>query len=275
MIHIDSYKELTAFVAAFERGHLNMIVICSRGGLGKSEEARRTLDGGDIVAIGGHVTPLKLYELLYKGRDRPVVFDEIDGLLADPKHVGLLKQLCETRKTKKIMWASGDRRAAEIDGGVGYFNTASHVLMLCNSFKALSANVAALKTRAMVVLFTPPAAEILAKIKTFGDDAQIMAFLEQFHQGIPDFSLRTYRILDDLKRAGLDWCKYALDETNIPPKVIEVADLMVRFNTDPERVKHYSGSRRDYYNWKQAALDYLRRRSISGLDDELGGIVAA
>ena len=219
MININTYKELTDFVAAFEKDHLNMIVICSRGGLGKSEEARRTLDGGDIVAIGGHVTPLKLYELLYKGRDRPVVFDESDGLLADPKHVGLLKQLCETRETKKIMWASGDRRAAEIDGGVGYFYTASHVLMLCNSFKALSANVAALKTRAMVVHFTPPAVEILAKIKTFATDTEIVGFLEQFHEAIPDVSLRTYRILDDLKQAGLDWCKYALDEMYLISRV--------------------------------------------------------
>ena len=275
MIQINTYKELTDFVVAFGQSHLNMVVICSRGGLGKSEEVRRTLDGDDIVAIGGHVTPLKLYELLYKGRDRQIVFDEIDGLLTDPKHVGLLKQLCETRKTKKIMWASGDRRAAEIDGGVGYFYTASHVLMLCNSFKALSANVAALKTRAMVVHFTPPAAEILAKIKAFADDAEIIVFLEQFHEAMPDFSLRTYRILEDLKRAGLDWRKYGLDETSIPPKVVEVADLLLRFNTDIERMKHYSGSRRDYYNWKEAALDYLRRRSIADLDDELGGMAAA
>ena len=114
MITITTYRELTDFVVAFGDGHLNMVVICSRGGLGKSEEARRTLDGEDVVRIGGHVTPLKLYELLYEGRDKPVVFDEIDGLLANPRH-----------------------------GGLGYFNTRSHVLMLCNSFSALSANVAA------------------------------------------------------------------------------------------------------------------------------------
>ncbi len=31
--------------------------------------------------------------------------------------------------------------------------------------------------------------------------------------------------------------------------------------SDIERVEHYSGSRRDYYNWKPEALAYLRRRS--------------
>jgi len=148
---------------------------------------------------------------------------------------------------------------------LGYFYTASSVLMLCNSFEALSANVAALKTRAMVVHFLPAASEILAKVKTFATDAEIVAFLEQFHEAIDDFSLRTYPILRELKQAGLDWRKYGLDETSIPPKVVEIADLLVRFNIDTSRVREYSGSRRDYYNWKQAAVEYLRRRSISDL----------
>ncbi len=269
MITITTYSELADFVAAFGNDALNMLVVCSRGGLGKSEEARRVLDEDQIVSIGGHVTPLKLYELLYENRDRKIVFDEIDGLLAATKHVGLLKQLCETRERKRITWASADRRAAEIDGGRGYFHTRSHVLMLCNSFIALSANVAALQTRATVIQFVPSSDEILDKIKTFATDAEIIAFLDQFHQAIPDFSLRTYRLLEDLKRAGLDWQKYALDESDTPSKVKEIADLLVRFDTDIERIPHYTGSRRDFYNWKPEAEAYLRRRSLSALDEDM------
>lgn len=261
MITIATYRELTRFVAAFGHGHLNMLVICSRGGLGKSEEARQTLDGEDIVRIGGHVTPLKLYELLYEGRDKPVVFDEIDGLLANPRHVGLLKQLCETREERRIMWASADPRAMEVDGGQGYFSARSHVLMLCNSFSALSANVAALESRATMVRFEPSSAEILAKIGTFATDDEVLRFLAEFHESIPAFSLRTYGLLVDLKNAGLDWQRYALQETDVPAKVIEIADLLDRFDTDIERVARYSGSRRDYYNWKPEALAYLRRCS--------------
>ena len=261
MITITTYRELTDFVAAFGDGHLNMLVICSRGGLGKSEEARRTLDRENIVRIGGHVTPLKLYELLYEGRDKLVVFDEIDGLLTNPRHVGLLKQLCETREEKRIMWASADPRALEIDGGLGYFDSRSHVLMLCNSFSALSANVAALESRATMVRFKPSSAEVLAKIETFATDDEVLKFLAGFHESIPAFTLRTYGLLVDLKNAGMDWQRYALQETDVPAKVIEIADLLDRFDTDNERVVRYSGSRRDYYNWKPDALAYLRRRS--------------
>jgi hypothetical protein len=267
MITITTYKELTDFVAAFGDDNLNMLAICSKGGLGKSEEVRRTLEGREIVSIGGHVTPLKLYEMLHEGRHKKIVFDEIDGLLADTKHVGLLKQLCETREEKKIMWASTDSRAVEIDGGHGYFHTRSHVLMLCNSFQALSANVAALQTRAMLVRFVPTTAEILSKIRTFATDAEIITFLEQFRDVLPEFTLRTYRLLEDLKGAGLDWRKYALDEADVPPKVIEIADLLVQFDTDLERIPHYTASRRDYYNWKPQAEAYLRRRNLGGLAD--------
>ncbi len=249
-------------MTAFAQGHFNTLVICSKGGMGKSEESNRALDGITIVRIGGHLTPLKHYELLYRGRDQLVVFDEIDGLFSDPKRVGLLKQLCETRELKRIMWASTDPRAAEIDGGVGHFHTRSHVLILCHSFPALNANVTAFETRATVVRFAPSPDEILAKIKTFATDDEIVAFLSEFCGAIPKFSLRTYRHLESLKRAGLDWQRYALEETDVPPKVKEIADLLVRFDCDTDRISQYSASRRDYYNWKRQGEAYLHRRSL-------------
>lgn len=270
MIPITAYEELHNFVVAFGQGHLNMMVLWSKGGYGKSEEVRRCLDGPGVIMIGGHVTPLKLYELLHEGRDKQVVFDEIDGLLSDRKHVGLLKQVCETRENKKIMWTSPDQRAAAIDGGRGYFYTRSHVLILCNSFATLNANVAALKTRGMVVEFRPPTTEILGKIKTFARDKEILAFLERFHECVQEFSLRTYGMLEDLKKAGLDWKRYALDECDIPSKVVEIADLLTSFDNDGDRVKHYSGSRRDYYYWKAEASSHARRRALTTLHADLG-----
>lgn len=261
MITISTYQELTEFIRAFADDHFNMLVICSRGGLGKTEETRHALDGEDVVRIGGHVTPLKLYELLYEGRDKQVLFDEIDGLLSNPKHVGLLKQLCETREEKRIMWASADPRAAEIDGGAGYFHTRSHVLMLCNSFTALSANVAALESRATMVRFLPKSIEILAQIKTFATDDDVVRFLKEFHASVPNLTLRTYRLLVDLKNAEMDWQRYALEESDVPAKVIEIAELLTRYDTDLERISHYTGSRRDFYNWKPQAAAYLQRRS--------------
>jgi len=166
---------------------------------------------------------------------------------------------------KKVMWGSTDRRAAQIDGGAGHFYTRSRVLMLCNSFTSFSANVAALKTRGLTIQFLPDTNEIMSKIQTFATDSEIVGFLEHFHECVPDFNLRTYRVLQDLKSAGLDWRKYALDETEIPPKVREIADLLTRFSIDTECVKHFSGCRRSYYEWKPKAVEHLRRQSLKML----------
>ena len=110
MISITTYLELSSFISAFGDGHLNMLVVCSRGGLGKSETVQRALEG-DPVIISGHETPLDLYGKLFDGRDRLVVFDEIDGLLANAANVGLLKQVCETRE--KSSGCNGARRTSE------------------------------------------------------------------------------------------------------------------------------------------------------------------
>ena len=270
-ITIRACQELERFATAFAEGHMNMLVLHSRGGFGKSETARAVMQDRKAVWIGGHVTPLKLYELLYNGIDQPVVFEEIDGLLGNPLHVGMLKELCEPRSPKRITWSSTDRRALEIDGGRGSFETRSTVLILCNSFDKLNENVGALQTRATVVRFMPSADEIVARIRTFAPDAEVVTFLEAYCDCLPDLNLRTYGKLAEMKQAGLDWQRYALDPGDIHPKVREIAELLGRFDSDLARLAHYSGSRRDYYNWKPQAMAYARRRlQLSMVNGEEG-----
>ena len=63
MICINTYNELSEIVGAFGGGYLNMVVVVSEGGLGKSQEVLNQFEEGEIVSVGGHVTPLRLYEL--------------------------------------------------------------------------------------------------------------------------------------------------------------------------------------------------------------------
>ncbi len=263
MIRVETYEELQTFTTGFANDHFDMLVIAGRGATGKSEESSRALAGHTCVEIPGHITPLDLYKRLYEGKTQKVIFDEIDGLFDNKQNVCLLKQLGETRDEKRISWMSSDRRAQEIDGGKGFFYTRSRLLILCNSFTVLNANVAALATRAVVVHFAPSPEEILRKIKTFGTNSEIIAFLESHYECLPEFNLRTYRNLENMKAAGLDWRMYAMQESDVPPKVIEIADLLVQFNSDNERLKHYSASRRDYYYWKPKSQSFAHRRAVA------------
>ncbi len=263
MIRVETYIELQTFTTGFANDHFDMLVIAGRGATGKSEESGRALAGHTCVEIPGHVTPLDLYRRLYEGKDQKVVFDEIDGLYDNKKSVCIIKQLGETRDEKRISYMSSDRRAQEIDGGKGFFFTKSRLLILCNSFTVLNANVAALATRAVVVHFAPTPEEILKKIKTFGTDLEIIAFLESHYECLPEFNLRSYRNLENMKAAGLDWRMYAMQESDVSPKVIEIADLLVRYSSDLDRLLHYSASRRDYYNWKPEAMALAHRRVVA------------
>ncbi len=263
MIRVETYTELQTFTTGFANDHFDMLVLAGRGATGKSEESGRALAGHTCVEIPSHVTPLDLYKRLYEGKNQKVVFDEIDGLFDNKQNVCLLKQLGETRDDKRISWMSSDRRAQEIDGGKGFFYTRSRLLILCNSFLVLNANVAALATRAVVVHFAPTPAEMLTKIKTFGTDAEVLAFLVSHHECLPEFNLRTYRNLENMKAAGLDWRMYAMQESDVAPKIIEIADLLVRYSSDTERLQHYSTSRRDYYHWKPKASAFAHRRAVA------------
>lgn len=263
MIRVETYIELQTFTTGFANDHFDMLVITGRGATGKSEQSRQALSAHQCVEIPGHVTPLDLYRRLHEGKDQKVVFDESDGLWDNKQKVCIMKQLGETRDTKRISWMSSDPRAQEIDGGKGFFYTRSRLLILSNSFSVLNANMAALVTRAVVVHFAPTAAEILKKIKTFGTDTEILAFLESHYECLPEFNLRTYRNLENMKAAGLDWRMYAMQESDVPPKVIEIADLLVRYSSDNERMQHYSASRRDYYNWKPEAAAFAHRSAVA------------
>lgn len=263
MIRVETYEEAETFHVGFANDHFDMLVIAGRGATGKSEQSRQALSAHHCVEIPGHVTPLDLYRRLYEGKDQKVVFDESDGLWDNKKKVCIMKQLGETRDEKRISYMSSDRRAQEIDGGKGYFYTRSKLLILCNSFSVLNANVAALVTRAVVVHFAPTPEEMLKKIKTFGTDTEILAFLECHYECLPEFNLRTYRNLENMKAAGLDWRMYAMQESDVPPKIIEIADLLVRYSSDTERLQHYSASRRDYYNWKPEAQSFAHRQAVA------------
>jgi hypothetical protein len=151
------------------------------------------------------------------------------------------------------------------------FESSSKVLVLCNSFAKLNENVGALQTRATVIRFMPSADEIVARIRTFATDKEVVAFLDAYGDCLPDLNLRTYGKLAEMKQAGLDWQRYALDQGDIPPKVKEIAELLGRFDSDLIRLAHYSGSRRDYYNWKPPAVAYARRQlRLSMVEGEAG-----
>ena len=151
VLHITTYDRLEAYLGAFAEGHFNLLILVGAGGLAKSRSVRAALNG-KACWIEGNATPFGMYVKLYRHRDEFIVIDDVDALYADRSGVRLLKCLCQTEEEKAVAWHS-DARSLERQGIPREFTTKSRVVIICNDWKTLNKNVAALQDRGHVLLF--------------------------------------------------------------------------------------------------------------------------
>ena len=91
------FKELKEMVKAVVKTNLNGLIVYGPAGWGKSFQVLTTLhemglkEREDYVYISSHMTPLELYNTLYKYRDRIVILDDVERLLENLTTLGILK----------------------------------------------------------------------------------------------------------------------------------------------------------------------------------------
>lgn len=253
MIKITDYNTLREYMQAFGEKKLNLLVVVSRGGLGKtfvSEEA--LLEHGPLI-FTGHVTPLGMYkELLQRNQEEKdfiAIFDDVDALVMNKTNVALLKQLCDTREEKTIKYCTSTQRSLPSE-----FETKCKVLMLMNDIKTDDRNLNALLTRAHLIEFDPPDTEIIRYLKTFGQEKNILEFIELYAPFSKTLNLRVYKRATELKEAKLDWTADIVNILDVDSRLFEIATLLKKYKTDKEREKHFSESRPQYYRFKRLFL---------------------
>ena len=157
-LYLATYARLHEYLLAFAQGHLNLLILVGQAGIAKSRTVREML-GGDACWIEGNATPFGMYERLYQNRGRFVVIDDVDSLYADKSGIRLLKCLCQTEEEKAVAWHT-NARSLEKHGIPREFTTTSRVIIICNDWKTLNRNVAALQDRGHVLVFQPSTAEV-------------------------------------------------------------------------------------------------------------------
>jgi len=234
---------------------LNLMIVVSRGGLGKTFITEESLIEQAPIVFTGHVTPLGMYkELLSRNsqeKDFIVVFDDVDTLMLNKTNVALLKQLCDTREEKTIKYCTS---SPILKATAGEFETSCKVLMLMNELKTEDKNLDALLTRAHLVYFNPPDTEIIRHLKTFGIEKDILNFIEKYAPFSKTLNLRVYKRATELKNAGLNWEEEVMNELDIDMRLYEIEQLLTKYKTDKEREGHFSESRPQYYKFKRMFL---------------------
>jgi hypothetical protein len=266
---VKTYSELSFFVNMFKNGNSDLLILESKGGLGKSRLFESVMSEEPYLRILSHVTPLEMFILGYKHRDLPILIDDVDGLMCNLENISLLKMFCETRDIKEVAWhtTSSILKNAEVPAR---YETRSKVCVLTNNFRELTKKVSALKDRGWHIQFKPTDSEILNKIKeimsaikknvSLEEKQEVFNLLKDYSR-FCDFSLRTYikglDLLNECKNKEVSWKEVFLRELNINPKLVLLNELLIKYPTDKERVQEWEEkgfSRRSFYDYKHVLV---------------------
>jgi len=228
---IKTYEELKFYLNMFKNGNANLIVLESRGGLGKSKLITEVLENTEYIRILAHVTPLRLYSLCYEHKDKYIIIDDVDSLMENTDNIALIKQLCESSEVKEMSWLSTTSTLDKIDLPE-VFTTSSKAIIICNSFNELSSKIYAVRDRAFHLEFRPDQQEILNKMseilpKIFTEmplihKEEVLNLIKEYSD-VVDLSLRNlikglslYKECNSGK--ALDWKSRLISSLEIMPK---------------------------------------------------------
>jgi hypothetical protein len=254
-LYIVTYKRLEDYIHAFANGHLNLMILVGEAGIAKTRTIRGVL--GDSCWIEGQATPFGMYEKLYRHRDELVVIDDVDSLYADRSGIRLLKCLCQTEEDKKVAWHSdADAKSLERRRIPREFTTKSRVIIICNDWRTLNRNVAALQDRGHVLVFEPAASEVHKKAGEWFTDPEIYTWFGENLHRMSKPSFRHYVRARELKSAGMDW-KDVLAAHPENKRSRMVAEIMgnTSYQTMKERAEAFiqmgGGCRATFFNHKR------------------------
>jgi len=263
---IKTYSELAFFVNMFKNGNSDLLIIESRGGLGKSRFIESVMSEESYLKILSHITPMQFFILGYKYKNLPIIVDDVDGLLNSDETVSLLKMFCETTETKEVAWLTTHNLLNQLSVPQRY-ETRSKVCILTNDFRELTKKISALKDRGWHIEFKPSDSEILNKIKeiiplverkiSFEEKLEVFNLINQYSK-FCEFSLRTFvkgvHLFKECKNKEIDWKSILLNDLKINSKLVLLSSLLENYKEDKERVSEWEKegySQRSYYDYKR------------------------
>lgn len=250
---VRDYDKFEKYITTFAHGHLNLLILISNAGTGKSYSVRKAI-GDQALWIEGSASAFGIYQALYKHLHVPVVIDDVDELFRDRSAIRLLKCLCQTDPVKRISWHTNS--TGNKSGIPEQFKTTSQTIIIANEWETLNHNVGAVQDRGHLIFFEPTNYSLHKKVAEWFWDQEIYDFVGRNLFLLPNLSMRNYVNAEELKSAGLDWMDVFYAECDCE-KTLMTARILSddSLTTDSERIKEFSnlggGVRSTYYLYKR------------------------
>lgn len=174
---LKTYGETRDLLTAFAEGRFSLVIIISSPGLGKSQMIRHLLNDQQAMIVKLRESPLQLYIDFYKGRDKAVVLDDADNLLAQPLCRQYVRALTETDAIRRISYGTTTtvlpKRRIPLE-----FKTSSPVCILANRWDHNDSVSAAIASRAEIFRFEPNWSEVYREMGTWFWDQEIYDYIQ-------------------------------------------------------------------------------------------------
>lgn len=240
---VRTYEALRELLVAFAAGHIPLLVIIARPGLGKSRLVQQAVKGKKALIIKLRKSGLDFYTDLYGAKDVPVVLDDADNLLGQPLCREYVKALTETDKYKRLAYGT-KTKILEEEGVPKSFYTTSSVCLIANRWNSRDAIFHALESRAEFIYFDPDWSEVYREVGAWFWDQQIYDHVGDRLGDLKEPDMRLFVKAYNRKKAGLstmDWRKL-IDDYMDDALGLEVRRLMddTTFKSNTDRAQTFT-----------------------------------
>lgn len=163
-----SIKEKVAFfentINKVKFGHINAAIIGGRGGIGKTYQVMKLLEGSNYVVIKGSITAVQFVNVLYNNNnpDKILVFDDTEVIGKDVKFLNLIKAALDTPRERQIDYLSSSKLVVK-----NSFKYVGRVIMITNQEMDMkNGHVKAILSRCQYINFDLSNADVIAIIKS-------------------------------------------------------------------------------------------------------------
>jgi len=241
-IRFTRYDQLVPMVHAWSKNSAGGLIIRGTPGIGKSKTVQNAVKNVPHLYMKDYGTQFGTYIQLYKNKDLPVVFDDMDSFVRSPESTALFKALTESEDVHTLQRTSAAtlRDDSEIPPS---FGTRSSPCMLVNAPLPDTYDWKAIADRCTYILFRPTIDEILKNARSWyfapgsrtAEHKDVFDYVSGLFPFTPIPSFRFYDKAIKYKLIGQPWRELIKDTMLSDKRLLTAIELSEKKMTGDER----------------------------------------